>query len=456
MRQISRLRFDALAAYTRSPLVATLSHELGWFEWPDSRLIAALLVDTDDEYSAVILAPDLNERFRWIAMTHFHSVPEQVLPELAALAEGLAKDLDEVRQQGDEQAVAMDLFAPVRPAERLHPDFLQLSTHAGYGPARALIEPMMRWHEDGDGNFVEQFQTTGFDTRMWELYLFAVITEAGLVLDRTHVVPDFVGRGPNGDVCIEATSINPSRDRKGQLLDGPPRDTPESQQSYVQDYLPIRYAGPLTAKLSKRYWEQPHVDGKPLIFAIQDFQEPLSMTWTRSALPTYLYGMAHEPHRRSDGSLEIRAVPVASHTWGSKEVQSGFFSLPGAENVSAVLFNSSGTISKFNRMGVAAGFGPLNVTLIRRGVAADPDPNASEPTSFVHIVGEGYPESWIEGTDVYHNPHATHPLDPEMLPGAAHHRLMDDGQVETTAPRWQPLSSVTSIVVLPDRSADLP
>jgi hypothetical protein len=33
--------------------------------------------------------------------------------------------------------------------------------------------------------------------------------------------------------------------------------------------MPIKYAGPLTAKLAKKYWEKKHVKGKPLLFAIQ-------------------------------------------------------------------------------------------------------------------------------------------------------------------------------------------
>jgi hypothetical protein len=37
---------------------------------------------------------------------------------------------------------------------------------------------MMHWYEDPDGNFIEQFQTTGFDARLWELYLFAMFCEA--------------------------------------------------------------------------------------------------------------------------------------------------------------------------------------------------------------------------------------------------------------------------------------
>ncbi len=51
---------------------------------------------------------------------------------------------------------------------------------------------MMRWYEDIDGNFVEQFQTTGFNARVWELYLFAALTEANLRLERPDPAPDFL------------------------------------------------------------------------------------------------------------------------------------------------------------------------------------------------------------------------------------------------------------------------
>jgi hypothetical protein len=66
-------------------------------------------------------------------------------------------------------------------------------------------------------------------------------------------------------------------------------------------------------------------------------------------------------------------------------------------------------------------------------------------------VGEGYPETWIEGMDVFHNPNALHPLDPDLLPGAAHHRLVTDGQIETAASAWKPISSTTSVLAFPPR-----
>jgi hypothetical protein len=180
------------------------------------------------------------------------------------------------------------------------------------------------------------------------------------------------------------------------------------------------------------------------------------MTWTKSALATYLYGYAHEAERDVDGTLKIEALAIEQHDWKGKVVPSGFFKLKGAENISAVIFNASATISKFNRMGLLNGFGSKRVTLTRSGFAINLDPNVSEPIEFHKDVNDPeYTETWIEGMDVYHNPLAKHPLDPEMLPGAAHHYLLKDGQIKSSSPDWQPLSSTTSIHVS-DAIADQP
>ncbi|WP_425258145.1 hypothetical protein ACPOLB_21800 [Rubrivivax sp. RP6-9] len=212
--------------------------------------------------------------------------------------------------------------------------------------------------------------------------------------------------------------------------------------------MPIRYAGPLTAKLGKKYWEKENVKGLPLAFAIQDFHAPNSMVTSRTALPVYLYGVVWDWAKDADGKLVITPKKVERHVWGQKTVQSGFFSLPGTENISAVIANASATISKFNRMGVLAGFGSKRVRMLRQGTAANPDPNSEVPVAFVHDVNApDYSETWMEGMDVYHNPNALHPLHPAMLPGAAHHRLGQDGQVESLVPKWQPFGSTTQIII---------
>ena len=114
--------------------------------------------------------------------------------------------------------------------------------------------------------------------------------------------------------------------------------------------MPITFGSTLKSKLDKKYWEKPHVAGKPFLFAIQDFSAPGSMVYTRSALPTYLYGYEFDWTYGSNGLLKIIPKKIAEHRWGSKVIPSGFFDLPDAENVSAVLINNSGTIAKFKRM----------------------------------------------------------------------------------------------------------
>jgi hypothetical protein len=456
MNDIPKVRFDALASYCRHPAVSLVAKELQWLATPDERILATLLLDTDDQFSAVILARDLKERYRWISMTGYFESSGDALADLEHRVQQLIPTLEQERAQGDEVGKPVDFFRPVRPTKNLNPGFLRLVTEEGYSPARGMIEPMMRWYEDADGNFVEQFQTSGFDARLWELYLFAAISEVGYVIDRSRSAPDFIAEGPMGKIAVEAATVNPTRDGAGRIVPTPPTDTLERLLAYMYEYLPIRYAGPLTAKLGKRYWEQPHVSGRPLLFAIQDFHDRGSMTWSRSGLPTYLYGYRHHSRHEQDGSLTMVPEKVRTHRWGSKEIQSGFFDLPEAENVSAVFFNNSGTISKFNRIGVIAGFGSPRVRLVRSGLVVDLDPNASVPKPFSVTIDEDYSESWIEGADVYHNPWAKNPMDPGMIPGAAHHRLLPDGTVETMAPAWQPLTSFTSITIgaVDDASAE--
>lgn len=449
MEAISKARFEALAGYCRRPDTFLFAEEVQWLQARNEVVLVVVIRDrSDSEFSAILLARDLKQRYRWIDMTPFFERPDAALAVASIRLEAVLSALDEQHAQGDEKGLAVDFFTPIVSQEKLHPDFVRLDTLEGYSPAKELILPMMRWYEDADGNFIEQFQTTGFDARMWELYLFAMLVEAGYSLDKNHAIPDFTAKGLFGDICIEATTVNPTRDKSGAVVPPPEARSQEDFLEIQRHYLPIKFAGPLTAKLRKQYWERPNVQGLPLVLAIQDFHAPMSMTMSRAALPLYLYGYDYDWEHLSDGRLVITPKKVASHQWGTKEVESGFFGLPGAENVSAVITNTSATISKFNRMGALAGFGSKRVRMIRRGFVADLDPNASKPKLFVAEVGSPeYHESWIEGMDVYHNPNALHPLAPEMFPGAAHHFIEKDGQSRCFVPDWQPLNSTTHIFV---------
>ncbi|MEW6262763.1 MAG: hypothetical protein AB1641_06755 [Thermodesulfobacteriota bacterium] len=355
---------------------------------------------------------------------------------------------DEEFYQGDESGGPIDFFSYVAPSERLHQSFIALAEQEGYAAARGIIEPMMHWYEDVDGNFIEQFQTTGFDARLWELYLFATFVEMGYRIDRNYAVPDFECVGVGDHFVVEAMTVNPTQDRTGRPIPPPIPNSPEEIKDFFREYMPIKFGSTLTSKLKKNYWEKANVTGKPLLFAIQDFSATGSQVFTRTALTVYLYGYDCNWEHDSNGRLNIEPQKVVEHRWGGKVIPSGFFSLPGAENVSAVLFNNSGTISKFNRIGVLAGFGVERVKLVRKGLAYNHTPNASVPKEFQHDVNKhGYSETWVEGLDVFHNPHAIHPIEPWMLPGAAHHQLLEDGQIKSLIPDWHPLGSFTFITI---------
>lgn len=449
MIEISKLRFDALAAYGIRPQAIIYSEQIKWFEAGNGRIVATIIRDrSDNDYGGIILAKDINERFRWIDDSGFFDTPANAVEKLGQKIESILPNLDEHRKQGDEKGRPVNFFSPyLKDKQFLAPSFVSLADEEGYSPARSIIEPMMRWYKDADGNFIEQFQTTGFDARIWELYLFAAFTEAGFSIDRDFAVPDYTCRGLMGEFCAEATTVNPSRDKEGKIILPPPMDTQEQFLDVMHNYLPIKYAGPLTTKLAKRYWEKDNAAGKPLIIAIQDFHAPMSMTWSQSALPIYLYGTVHTAHPDSDETIKMAAKDIKQHRWGEKVIESGFFKFDGAENISAVIFNSSATISKFNRMGLLTGFGSKRVRLTRQGVSVNPDLKSGPIPFHLDVNAPEYEETWIEGMNVFHNPWAKYPLHPGMLPGAAHHRLRVDGQIESIVPDRQVLSSTTSIFV---------
>ncbi len=383
MKRISPLRFDAMAGYAREPAALIYGEEVGYFEHRSERVLGLLIRDRSDrDFGGLILARDRSRKFRCVHVTGFFDRRRHAEVELRREMERISDLPDPEYYQGDERRQPVDFFASVVPANRLNPSFVRLRDEQVYSAARGIIEEMMRWYEDVDGNFVEQFQTTGFDARIWELYLFAVFREMYYEIDRTNHSPDFLCINPGAKFYVEAVTVNPTRDSTGAIVPEPGTDTPQQFDDYSLNYMPIKFGSPLTSKLAKEYWELPHVVGIPLLFAIQDFSAPQSMLRSRSAFETYITGYIHDWEYEADGTLKIIPRKVSSHRWGTKEIPSGFFELPTSQNISAVMFSNSGTISKFNRMGLLAGFGSAQLRLTRVGTAVDHDPNATTPRAF--------------------------------------------------------------------------
>jgi len=447
MKELSRLRFDALAGYSRGPGTLVDSIELEWYSEAEEKVLGVLIQDTyDRDYSCVILARDRVGRYRAVEVPPFVPTVDQARQVMrAALQAWSAKDLVEY-EQGPEPRLAPDFFAPLHAPERLHPWFLQLATSEGFSPARGIVAAMMHYFRDPDGNFVEQFQTTGFDARIWELYLYALLAELRYYVNRTHPAPDFLCSGLLGQFFIEAVTVNPTVINGQNMETGQPAD-PTERERYLKHYVPIKYGSALTSKLNRRYWELPHVGGRPILLAVQDFHYPGSMTWSEPSLMRYLYGYDFTWHHDEAGTLSITPERIREHIWGDKCIPSGFFFLPNAEHISAVISNRQGTVSKFNRMGFKAGFGSARIRMLRVGTRYLDDRNAAEPAQYVaEVHSPDYQETWIEGLCVWHNPNAAIPLPPAMFPGAAHH-FLENGGLRSFVPRFHPYGTKTIIMI---------
>jgi hypothetical protein len=343
----------------------------------------------------------------------------------------------EAFHQGDEIGKPLNFFEPVVPREKLHPNFIALSSDPGFSPALGLLREMMHYFEEADGNFVQQFQSTGFDARIWELYLFGLFMELRYGIDRSHSAPDFHCQGLLGEFAVEASTVNPS--------DETPVIDEANRLEYFEHYVPLKFGSVLYSKLGKRYWELPHVAGRPLLIAVQDFHAPHSMTWSSSALVEYLYGIRQVERIGVGGKPEIVSERVEKYKWeGKKEIPAGFFLQPEAENISAVLANPTATLSKFNRMGFLAGFGRRDIRMLRKSIAYRDSLTPQEVVDEVHSAG--YAETWSEGLSVFHNPYARIPVDPGSFSCAAHHSSRD-GRIVSRMPHFHPVGSVTVNVV---------
>lgn len=319
----------------------------------------------------------------------------------------------------------MRLFNQVVSDAKLHPQFVALRDLPVYEPARGMIDELTADMSDIDGNFVEQFQSTGFDARTFELFLHTMFVEQGHEVLRTFDRPDFQLRKGDVEVFVEAVTANPPGKASGQPYGAFPEvKSPEEVRHYHANEMAIRLGSPLYSKLKKKYWELPHVRGKPLILAIEDFHQQGALTQGSSALSTYLFAAAPTWSKDEAGSLTVGTDPVTRHV-GSKDIPSGFFSLEGAEHISAVLFVNTGTAAKFNRMGQLRGHGRDAVRQFRYGTSYDWDPNSTTPFPFLYEVGdpEAPRETWRQGTELIINPTALHPLPDEWFGAAAETKL---------------------------------
>lgn len=346
------------------------------------------------------------------------------------------------------------LLTPVVPKSAFHPSFKHIVDAPTSAPARVALEELFQDFVDVDGGkFVKDFQTAGFDARLFELFLDCVFRFEGYRRDVAHARPDFILSGGGHEFCVEAVTLNPTGGKAFPPSDLSELDlkrrTAEEKDSERLHLLPVLIHEALGKKLAKRYWDLPQAGSKPLIIALQNFSERFSHTHTSGALVHLLYGVDFRIAQGESNGLQFERVELQTHQRGGRNVPSKFFENSDTRNLSAVLFTNSGTISKFNRFEYRRNRlrYPQIVGMVRFGHCHVHGPDALLPQTFTQHVGEdGSTETWCEGLTLLHNPKAAFPLDPRAFPDACHIIQTLDGELLYSVPDFYPYWSSTFVL----------
>jgi len=437
INEIPKAKFEALS-YARAPLVKTMSDEVEWYSNESNTVLGTILIDNiDNDYVAVVLGRDEVGVFRWI--DGLHSI-DSITKARAILKKRIciqSKSCSNVFPQGLVKRKKNLIFHPVVKIDKMLEDYKTLVNSEFFSPAKELIREIAYSFEDPDGNYIEQFQSSGFNARMWELYLYALFHEMDFMISREFNSPDYVIEKGGIRVCIEAVTINPSQHH----VDEDEPQTVEEVDRLLLDYMPIKYSGGLRNKLLKKYWEKSHVSGNPLLIAIHDFHQKDSMMWSRKALESYLFGARRSYSFTPKGGVVESVDIIADHRLGEKVIPSGFFSQPDSENISAVIHSNQATIGKFLRMGCLAEFGrkDLDVKFVGQAIYNN---NQLHINFESDVCSEEYEEYWKDSITIYHNPDALFPLDRDLFPGVAHVYFCDNN-FYSIKPQYYPVHGRT-------------
>ncbi|WP_129545526.1 hypothetical protein [Arthrobacter dokdonensis] len=358
----------------------------------------------------------------------------------------------------------VSLFDLKVPVNRAHPLFLAMCDYKGAAGARELMDLIFSNYIDEDKNFIKDFQSIGFSSRVWELSLFAYFSEADLNLLPTKGVVDYLVSNQKSIVAIEAVTSQPTGQvdrgvKTPSLSDVVPDNLPAARDEFIHQFgKALRKKWQKTNAAGQRYWELECVKGKPFVIAVESFHSGSSLFHSFGVAAEYLYGQSTVAQIDSKGQLSVVSEPIDEHLWNGKSIPSGIFNDPEWTDVSAVIFANGASVPQFNRIGKQEGLGDPGTVIWRRGTCANHNPNSATPSIFSYEVGTANApeEDFAQAIHVFHNPNARRPLPPGFFPRASeHHRLPENGQILTTlGAEFIPFGSVTYIFQATDRKSE--
>jgi hypothetical protein len=310
----------------------------------------------------------------------------------------------------------VDLFKPIVPEEKLHPNFRFIAQSNLCTPEMEVINSWAEGFFDRDGKFVKEFQTT-FNSSFWELYLFACFKELGCSVDFSYNTPDFLVNLPQGEFIAEATIANhpdgfqPEWDKDLELLG-------KTNKEDILRLSTIRLSNAISSKYNKynlKYSNLPHVKNKPFVICVAPFDQPSFSSQDSLAIVRLLY--AYEAPLTIPGNQkgeniivgESRCFRVQKSPGVNLEL--GLFTDVRMADVSAVFFNIRATFSKVHALAKEGDY-----PIIFIGTRMIKLENLLGSQRFFEDRAN-YQETILDGLHILINPFAKHPLDMRMFEG---------------------------------------
>lgn len=311
----------------------------------------------------------------------------------------------------------MDLFKLIVEESRQHPHFSALMTPER-APGRKVLEEWAKGFPDRDGKMVQEFQLS-FNSPFWEIYLYAVFRDYGFDFDWSHPAPDFQLSHKGNAFLVEAVTANSAQGKPNEWdlqfsLDSPP--SLNIDIGALNREAMIRLANAIDGKARKftnAYSKLSHVARKPFVLAVAPFEQPhFNHQYNRPIMsvlydhyvdePAYLRNPADFP----DGP-PTRHLGFVTKDNGT-DLELGLFNDDRMRQISAVLFSCTATWGKVSALTPQSA---AHQTMMHTLWGSGHDGRPVVRVGRADEIGE----TLSDGLQVYHNPFATHPLDPELF-----------------------------------------
>lgn len=303
--------------------------------------------------------------------------------------------------------MGLDLFTPIVPVTSFHPAFAQIVRHQ-LPYEREVLNQWTEGFVDRDGKFVKEFQTS-FDSSFWELYLFAAFKELGMQCDLTKSRPDFCVACPD-EFLVEAV-VSLHSEGSPSVPDSDPFEFPKDFTEFNEQAM-IRLMNSLNVKYRKyvsEYSGLEHVKGKPFVLAVAPFDRPKFQLQAQRAIEAVLYRYYVDEESFLEGGQnsehpQPRDIEYVVKKTGAK-LPLGLFCDKRMSGVSAVIQSTTATWTKVTALSDEPDAVIEAIYENRRegGILCYRGPNAL------------YEQHLLDGLRIYHNPHAEHPLNPELF-----------------------------------------